>query len=465
MDSRSQSARVHLISGCLCIIAGIALNEWWLASIFSSDGEIAASRRVFIWAFDLTLVLFGSFFVLYRKTLALHHFFLCSGFLLLGLGTILNQRTVALLLSLELSLVDKILVGFVEALFIAGGLLTLFRHKTICLKNFLLALGTVCLCGVLFLAAEYALVHGVFLLKRKAASQFGQSLYISDQTLSFRPRPGAQVQLPGEGGVPINYSIDDRGFRKIAGNPDTPRQRIYFFGDSFTFGSGVHNEEVYAQVLKNDYLPPDVAVFNGGVNGFGITQMVQQFLNLSSEMRPGDVVFFTPIVDDIHRNLFEWYYPYKLFFGSHIAMGPYPFYTDAGMQYHVMEKNLFTRIKTAAFCAPVTGNFWRALNRKRAPDSKQNALLLLDMARTKAASLDLHFALVFLPHPAECLERKYYGDLQGFRFFDIMSYCPGGREEIDRLSQQDGHWNAAGNKVVAKAIFDILVEEGLLADY
>ncbi|MBN1587304.1 MAG: hypothetical protein JW937_07730, partial [Candidatus Omnitrophica bacterium] len=53
------SRRALRLLGILLVGAGLLLNEWLLALIFSADGQIAPERRALIWALDLSCIALG----------------------------------------------------------------------------------------------------------------------------------------------------------------------------------------------------------------------------------------------------------------------------------------------------------------------------------------------------------------------------------------------------------------------
>src|SRR5262245_37531482 len=81
--------------------------------------------------------------------------------------------------------------------------------------------------------------------------------------------------------------------------PTNPRHRVLVLGDSFTWGWGVAQGELFTDRLQSR-LPPDVAVYNRGLPGFGTAQ---EYLLLQRELAAthyGTVVlmFFINDLDD-----------------------------------------------------------------------------------------------------------------------------------------------------------------------
>ena len=98
---------------------------------------------------------------------------------------------------------------------------------------------------------------------------------------------------------------------------------IYFFGDSFAFGHGVNNHETFPAIIKDSYMKEEVNVYNAGVVGYGIVQIFQSFLKIKDRIRSGDLIIFTPISEDIRRNLKDFQFPYFIKFTKSLFPTPH----------------------------------------------------------------------------------------------------------------------------------------------
>ncbi|NIR49739.1 hypothetical protein GWO43_14640 [candidate division KSB1 bacterium] len=67
MTLTSEPEKLFLMLGALLLALGVVLNEWLLALIFSSDGQIDLSARIVIRVFDVSMILIGLFFILFRS--------------------------------------------------------------------------------------------------------------------------------------------------------------------------------------------------------------------------------------------------------------------------------------------------------------------------------------------------------------------------------------------------------------
>lgn len=77
--------------------------------------------------------------------------------------------------------------------------------------------------------------------------------------------------------------------------------RIAFFGDSFTFGQGVANNETFPQIVENDLTslpsPYTVKVFNFGVSGYNVKTMTDTLRYRALSLKP-DLAIMCIIYDD-----------------------------------------------------------------------------------------------------------------------------------------------------------------------
>ncbi len=129
-----------------------------------------------------------------------------------------------------------------------------------------------------------------------------RNVHIPDDLLGWRPKPGAIGRHRETGNFDVEYKIDKDGFKAIS-NTGASASRIYFFGDSYTFGHGVKNADTYPNIIAEQYLDDAIHVFNAGVMGYGIEQMYGRFLQLEEQLQPGDIVVFAPTSQDIKNSI------------------------------------------------------------------------------------------------------------------------------------------------------------------
>jgi lysophospholipase L1-like esterase len=97
----------------------------------------------------------------------------------------------------------------------------------------------------------------------------------------------------------VMYTIDADGWR-VTRAPAQPRETIVFVGDSFTFGTGVEDNQSFSSLLGAEYWT-DVKVVNAGVGGWGVTQGYLAIADLLAKAPPTAIVY-QMIPDDIYRS-------------------------------------------------------------------------------------------------------------------------------------------------------------------
>jgi len=83
------------------------------------------------------------------------------------------------------------------------------------------------------------------------------------------------------------------------------RYRILLFGDSFTAGDGVHNEERFSDLMERIW--PGIEVLNFGVNSSGIDQQMLILEHLGTRFE-SDLILFCPGVENIRRNRLRFWH-------------------------------------------------------------------------------------------------------------------------------------------------------------
>lgn len=120
---------------------------------------------------------------------------------------------------------------------------------------------------------------------------------------------GAMVRfLPNSSFAAINAEyqhrilIDEFGGRKVVAKkskPTTSTDRLlYCWGDSFTFGIGVKEEDSFVSLLQEDV---SARVLNLGIPGSCLTEQLNRFSSIvdAKPGRPGDHVFFVYLGNDL----------------------------------------------------------------------------------------------------------------------------------------------------------------------
>ncbi len=290
-----------------------------------------------------------------------------------------------------------------------------------------------------------------------------EGVHQPDPRLGWALQPGSRGRHVSPGEFAVEYGIDPDGLRHVA-NRGAARERIWVFGDSFTFGHGVPDDATYTSVMASRLLAPGVHVMNAGVMGYGLVQELQRLAGLADRIEPGDLVLFAPISNDLERSFKHFRYPSRQLLRR--SKGHIEHYPDlqGGRLVTVTLDTPWNRLKALLFQARFTGAGWQRLfELLDPPPVEEEAHAVIEEARRIAHARGARFALLFLPHPEECLERRYRVDLSGFDFPDLMRFFPADREGIDSIHfPGDTHWNARGHAMAARAIVETLLAQGVL---
>jgi hypothetical protein len=119
---------------------------------------------------------------------------------------------------------------------------------------------------------------------------WSKSIRASDPNLGFVPIPNSSATEYFRHGFRMEVRQDENGFRVPV--DETKRltgagPKVLALGCSFTFGSGVMAEETFPYLVAKQL---DGQCMNGGVEGYGLAQMVQQARTFSTNQEPGVVL-------------------------------------------------------------------------------------------------------------------------------------------------------------------------------
>jgi len=113
--------------------------------------------------------------------------------------------------------------------------------------------------------------------------------YTSDPEALYRFEPNqVGFMRKGDGFLSPLIRINQLGLRG-ANLTDSNGRKILVLGDSFTFGSGVSDDETFAARL-GQALDGNAVVVNGGQPGYGIFQMAATLRRLGERLRPNLVI-------------------------------------------------------------------------------------------------------------------------------------------------------------------------------
>jgi lysophospholipase L1-like esterase len=154
--------------------------------------------------------------------------------------------------------------------------------------------------GGIFFAALLAelLLRSVYTIPEVANPLY--SFHRSDPVLGWSAKPSVRMRFrrPDFDAL-IAQGPEGWRLAEPAPPPD-PTRRVLFLGDSFTWGWGVSQGELFTDRLQQRL--PDTAVFNRGVNGFGTSQ---EYLLLQQELATHtyDAVALMFFANDVGDNI------------------------------------------------------------------------------------------------------------------------------------------------------------------
>ncbi|MFB3133969.1 MAG: SGNH/GDSL hydrolase family protein, partial [Rhodothermales bacterium] len=239
---------------------------------------------------------------------------------------------------------------------------------------------------------------------------------------------------------------------------------VYFFGDSFTFGEGVMNEDTALNLLA-ERIGDQFNVLNYGVMGYSLEQMLARLRSSLDAIEPGDLIVFSPLSTDILRNFTHRVHLCQLMFRkgrfSGESVQSVPVFRNGRWDIiQIREECGFLESLILTSYAMPIGILYRWYRDMKFGDT---ILDHADQILTEAARLGQqrggHFVLVFLVTPAECERQAFAVDVHRLKmpFVSLMPFCPEDLETLKSLRfPNDGHWSPEGNRWAARALEQVL---------
>jgi lysophospholipase L1-like esterase len=290
-----------------------------------------------------------------------------------------------------------------------------------------------------------------------------ENVHIPDPLLGWRLKPGSTgTHRAAE--YEVRYVMDERGLKAIP-HAGEPQLDVIFFGDSYTFGYGVANDDTFANIIQARYVSSDVHLHNAGVMGYGLVQMYGRFLELEADIGQGDLVVLSPTSADIRRTMTDFVFPAQFIFRDKVLkVETYPYLDAKGGLKSTRLDTPYNRAKALLFYSKFTGRPFHLLYQRLIPDTTEEALTIVSAIRSRAERKGAQCVLIFLPATHECLKQAYDVDISRFDYIDIMAAFPDDEQGIAEivLGESDKHWNRAGHEIAAQAIVEALVAQGKL---
>ncbi len=323
---------------------------------------------------------------------------------------------------------------------------------------------------LLVLAAAMAISIGVLegLLALLDVSFAAPRLYPGDIAMDDRDDPSLDSlvgwKLPPSTVLPettddysVTYRSNSLGFRSTREFEVRPAgDLIAFLGDSYTFGSGVADDETFAALLEAEL--EGTIIYNFGIGAFGIDQMLLTLEHYALPLKPRLVVVCF-IRNDLERSMNSY--------RKDIVWLSKPAFTlEDGELTLLTHENRPPALWRAFEKHSRLWAFWRRLEISLGKDYAIGAQWRLNRAlfermRNATEAAGASFVLVHIPvnrrSPTPLYDREFAK--MGFDYLDLRPLLP---EDADALYyENDHHLNAAGHRFAAEAIHAFLIEHGL----
>ena len=304
-----------------------------------------------------------------------------------------------------------------------------------------------------------------------------------DPLLGWHHRPGQQG-LFVRAGDRIEVRINDRGLRDhdYAYQRSAGKQRILVLGDSFAWGFGVAQDEVFTERIEAAL--DDVEVINAGVSGYSTDQELLWLKNEGVKYRPDLVILLLVGNDDAmnHRQVAYFVYPkplFKLGVAGELELRnvPVPRASIARrLAYQGCRRSALINLLVGRATHVIRGGWKSASGEPEVPHREAKAAAdeptpfpltsaLIDEMRRESAAVGAELLVVATSMYWQADSAGSYEELlevlrsQGHDVLDVEA-AEGFDADSMRLSG-DGHWNAEGHAFVASRVLARLEGYGM----
>ena len=272
-----------------------------------------------------------------------------------------------------------------------------------------------------------------------------------------------------------SYRIDAEGFRATGIPDDRPGKRLLFLGDSWLFGWGVHDHETLTARIEeymNDGTP--VNCINVGVPGYGAEQQYYSLQENFDRCKP-DAVVVCQVRNDLEPQMVAPEQPQRIY--RHVFLNSWFLerskrpYNRALRWGHGVSSGLLAELGIG-FNVPIewfwldsrkfvgkadSGHGWRDGRLK-----KQEARQAYQLIRDFCAERDCPLLIVSMPnvegrhfipiYNVSAHQVRDWANELGVNYLDLMPAIADIPHAPLRVSKTDGHMNARGLAIVARAL-------------
>ncbi len=328
--------------------------------------------------------------------------------------------------------------------------------------------------GIIALSLALLELGSQVLVPRWAPTTADRSFWQYDEQLGWAHTPGTTgVMDHPEFSITITHNsqgLRDREypFERVAG-----RRRMLLLGSSFSWGFGVEQDEIYAEIVEARH--PDWEIVNASVSGYGTDQELL-YLKLRGRRFEPDVILLPVHQNDVAGNLLASRYWHNKPFFERDADGelvlrnqsvPAP---DAKQRF---QKFFFTQ--TSFFSSvylryeAVRGVWARAAHAGEGAkplstegfDLTRDLILAIDeTAKQMGARLIVLLTPTFRDDWTSFISQEL--SHAGIAHLSLADAFADPDSNVRLKFANDPHWNAAGHRVVADALEAFLLKEGVL---
>ena len=129
--------------------------------------------------------------------------------------------------------------------------------------------------------------------------------FIQDKTLGWRGKPKLDLRFQKwQGEFNARIETNSEGFRsnEIPYQRTDDKKRILFLGDSFGWGFGASNSEMFSSILQSKYHEA-VEVINLSISGYGLVQYYLMYKTEGIKYNPDTIILLFYIGNDLYNKL------------------------------------------------------------------------------------------------------------------------------------------------------------------
>ena len=266
--------------------------------------------------------------------------------------------------------------------------------------------------------------------------------YLFDKTLGWRNIPNWSGVTGGK-----ELVINSKGLRDREYEYEKPVgvKRILVLGDSYTWGYGVRNDEIYTEFLERRLAAEgkEWQVINSGVSGYGTDQEYLWFKSEGIKYQPDLVVVAFFVLNDPQNNTASAQY----------GLGK-PVFLDTNLtklQAPVLGPQELHKVVPGLDDLDMSISLLRALGDKCREIGSRLLVMKFGFHGEKESNAGKAFDRDFAAGVEQQVEGAVLFDLDAECFKRELSFFKMVEGNID------GHWNAFGHKLVAEMLHDFIV--------